>query len=398
MINPERMALKRRASVYKEGKLLLSNFEGSEQLEDLKKTKGHVQGALEQFYRVKTNVKDEPMKEFYETGNPRVLMFDFNWWPLTRMQGRQEDYNNVFVYQLKGCNVACNFCFVDYFNNNGQVSHGAKFFSVEEIVEVFVKKREELKKQGKTVNVLRASGGEPSLVPEQWLALLQEIDKRSLSNEVYVQSDTNLTTGRVLDALMEKGEIDKHILEKIAEYDNFGLLSCFKGTDPEGFSEMTRCGPEFFEDTFYSLKKLTDAGIAVYPHVINPNPNTLEALMKRLELMYGPEAYPLMHVFNIGAYGPVKQRLKTEGKAIVEKALEKLHGKLSPEMLTLNEDFLKSFPEEHLEGTAMEWKVNTRIGEDILDRLVKERYGIGYKRASRPLLVERLYRKQKASS
>ena len=62
-IDPIRLALKRRASVYKEGKLLLSNFEGTEQQKDLNKTKGHVKGAQEDFYRVKTNVKDEAMQE-----------------------------------------------------------------------------------------------------------------------------------------------------------------------------------------------------------------------------------------------------------------------------------------------------------------------------------------------
>jgi len=369
MIDPVKLASKRRASVFKEGKLLLSNFEGTEQQKDINSTKGHVQGALDQFYRVKTNVKDEPMQEFYKAGDKKLLMFDFNWWPLTRMLGKQEDFNDVFIYQLKGCNVLCNFCFVDYFNNNGQLDNGAAFFPVGEIVDTFVKKRDELKKEGKNVNVLRASGGEPSLVPEQWLSLLVEIDGRGLSKEVYIQSDTNLTTGTAIDQWMASGSLDKNILEKIAEFDNFGLLSCFKGTDPEGFSEITRCDPKFFDETFYSFKKLADAGIAIYPHVINPNPKTLESFMERFSGMVGDQTHSLMHVFNIGPYGPVKARLEAEGK--------------------------KRNDPKYFENKVQEWKDNGKAGEEILDRLVRERIGVGYKYSSRPLMVERLYRKKR---
>ncbi|MBU4456164.1 MAG: 4Fe-4S cluster-binding domain-containing protein [Nanoarchaeota archaeon] len=368
MINPTSLGLKRRDLVYQDSKLLLANFALTEQKADLEKTKGNTKGPIGDYFRIKTNIKTEnkdgkesPMNEFYRTGNKKLLMFDFNWWPLTKMEGQQEDFNEVFIYQLKGCNVNCNFCFVDRFNNNGAESHGAKFFSVEELVDSFAEKKKKKKKEGIKLNVLRPSGGEPSLVPEQWLAILQELDKRGLSSEVYLQSDTNLTTGHMLEQLMDKGELDKCILNKIAEYDNFGLLSCFKGTDPERFTENTQCNPKFFEEQFYSYNLFANAGIAIYPHIVNPNSKSLEMFADMFAADHGEEAYKLLHLFSIGPYGPVKSRLERRGEMY---ALAKIQ----------------------------EWRENYAAGEEVLENLLQNKFGIAYKDAHRPDIVEQMFR------
>ncbi len=360
--DPIQIALQRREQCYQDGKLLLANFDGSIQQQDLNKTKGSVQGAVESYYRIKSNIKPEPWKKFLETGDKKQLMFDFNWWPMPALgtddeKKNPEHWNDVFIYQLKACNIACPFCFVDRYNNDGYQGHGARFFSVDEIVDAFVKVREEKAKLGININVLRASGGEPSLVPEQWLGLLREVEKRGLSREVYVQSDTNLLTAPALSYWIEKGELDRNILSEIAQYPNFGLLSCFKGTDPDNFSENTGCAPSHFAEPFISFGLFLQSGIKIYPHLINPNPQTLEGFMDVLAKSYGEEMWAMAHLFSIGPYGPVKDRFKG-----------------------------------NLAQKAAEWADNQKRSEELLDKNLRQRFGVGYKEASRPELMETILR------
>ncbi len=358
-MDPVKLALKRREGVFKDNKILLTNFEGSLQQKDLEKTKGHVQGAVENFYRIKTNVKDAAWETYMNSGkspgtrDKKLLMFDFNWWPLPKLGGKPEQWNDVFLYQMKGCNINCNFCFVDSFNNNGQVDHGAKYFSTKEIVDAFVSKREELKGKGIELNVLRASGGEPSLVPEQWMQTLDELYDRGLSDKVYFQSDTNLMTNSAITYLENTGVIGGCLINLLAEYKNFGLLSCFKGTDHLNFAENTGCAPELFDEQFRSFNRYVKAGIKVYPHLVNPNPDTLENFMERLTEEHGEEMWVMPHILSIGAYGPVEERLKRQGKN----------------------------PEE----VVAKWNDNYQKSEALMEDMLQKRFGVGYKEVSRPM-------------
>jgi len=365
LINSIKLADYRRNEVYKDGKLLLSNFSESEQMLDLEKTKGNVQGAVEDFYRVKTNIKADPWNTYmqsgdsFETRDGKLLMFDFDWWPVPDMGGQPENWNEVFIYQLKGCNIACPFCFVDKFNNNGKVDHGAKYFTSEEIVDAFLKVRAEKKAQGVDINVFRASGGEPSLVPEQWLNGLKIFKERGLDSEVYFQSDTNLLTGTALESWMKDGNMDADVFKQIAEYKNFGLLSCFKGTDPVNFSENSGCNPEMFLEQFYSFNLLAKSGIKVYPHLVNPNPKTLEGFMDKLAKEYGDEMYGMVHIFSIGMYGSVKGRLERAGVDVEQK--------------------------------TQEWKDNNVRGQELLEEICQKRLGMGYKKMKRFEVIRDLF-------
>ncbi|MBU0470515.1 MAG: 4Fe-4S cluster-binding domain-containing protein [Nanoarchaeota archaeon] len=358
MRNPTKSALQRRKQVYQDGKILVSSFVGSVQQQDLDKTKGNIKGAVEDYFRVKSNIKPEPWQKYKESGDPKLLMFDFNWWPIPTLgtddaKREPENWNNQFIYQLKGCNIACKFCFVDRYNNNGKLSHGAKYFKVSELVDNFLRVREEKASEGIRINVLRASGGEPSLVLEQWLQMLQHVEKRDLSDEVYVMSDTNLTTGSALESWMKNKEIDPGILKEIACYDNFGLLSCFKGTDSKNFVENTGCSPSYFPEQVASYLMFAEAGIRIYPHVINPDSDTFEGFMNSLEANLGEDIWKMMHIFTIGPYGPVAKR----------------YG-------------------DQLEAQVAEWQKNYARGEEILDRNLKNRFGVGYKESSRPEVLE----------
>lgn len=298
--------------------LLLANFDVSKQKEDIEKRTP----LINDFFRTKIDVK--PFKEKgFDWANEEKIMeaiatnFDMPTWALYSLKGRKElskelkKYTEVFTYQLKGCNLFCKWCYVDDFNKDGKQDDGSMFFSIPKIIDEFEKEKGRRKEP---LHRIRASGGEPTIIIEQWLYLLRELEKRGLSKGINFHSDTNLTTGHFNEELEEKGILEKNILNKIAEYKNFGLLASFKGTDEKNFHENTSADGKLLNEQVYTFKKIAKAGIDVYPFFYNPNPKTLEKFLERLAKEVGENVYLKSWVFPLKTlYEPVKERLSKIG-------------------------------------------------------------------------------------
>jgi len=271
--------------------ILLSNFEGTTQKIDIERGGTKLVGP---YARIKEDVKVFKDPNFNWSDEKAIMnamadRFDMPSWALYSLECKKElnkrlqKYNDVFFYQTKGCDLHCSYCYVDDFNNNGKLDHGAMYVSLNKILEDFYEEREKRQKlieegmkidsDGKLIlecNRLRASGGEPTLVIEQWLELLEKLEKDGMSKEVHLQSDTNLSTGHFIKYLERNGDIPKGILDDVARFPNFSLLASFKGTDPNNFAFNTRSNPKLFEEVFYSFGLYLDAGIDVYPFLYNP--------------------------------------------------------------------------------------------------------------------------------
>ncbi|MFH1249122.1 MAG: radical SAM protein [archaeon] len=340
--------------------LLLANFSGTTQEKDIEKRTP----VIDEFYRVKINVKSFSENEKENQGKRTVDFskneevfgalreeFDMPYWAFTRMANIPlKDLSKTFIYQLKACNLNCPWCYVDDINKNGELGNNSRFFSIEQIVDAF---EDERKKQ--PLHNFRPSGGEPTIAVEQWLEALSEMRKRGIEDKVYVQSDTNLTTGHFIDTLEEKGDIDKRTLNEIASYNNFGLLSSFKGTDTVSFWEATGgANPELHKEQFYSLNKLVKAGIDCYPFIYGPNPETIEDFMKKGARAFGEGFYLKTWILPLKLYGPAIERLKTHGK--------------NPELYQerLDKNFAKS--------------------EEKLQKIIWDKYGVNYKSTPRPAI------------
>lgn len=366
-------------------KLLLANFSGSKQKIDIEKRNP----VIEDFFRIKIDVK--PWREKEDTRKDNL---DFDWsskenimssmtggscfdmpsWVLYAMKGKKgeealcrdlNDYCEVFIYQLKACNIHCVYCFVDDFNKNGKEDNSSRFFSVDEIADEFEKENIKREKEGikNKLYRIRASGGEPTIAAEQWLYLLQELEKRGLSDKVHLQSDTNLTTGHFIDLLEGKGEVEKNIFEKIAKYRNFGLLCSFKGTDRESFHKNTLMNPDLFNEHLYSFKKIVKAGIDAYPFLYNPNPATLESFLENLSREVGENVYLKTWVLPLKVYEPVKERLAKKG--IDSVSYEK----------QLDDNFLKS--------------------EEKMQEILQRKFGVDYKKHLRTGIALKVDEKSK---
>lgn len=360
--------------------VLVANFLNTEQLKDINvRTK-----IMGNHYRIKINSKKIDDKERAKAGkgpfdfedsegalDAMRTEFDMPFWAWYKLSGQKElselkNYNNAFIYQLKGCNIFCRFCYVDDINKDGSMENNPSFLTIPEIVDAFVKER-----QNQNINFFRVSGGEPTIAAEQWLYALDELKKRGLEKEVYVQSDTNLTTGHFIELLEENGEIERGLLKKVGDYKNFGLLCSFKGTDPENYHESTGIPLEecdaFLKENIYTFKKLLDSGIDVYPFFYNPNPDTLEKFLERAAFEIGDDTFIRKSwVFLLKPYGPEKARLRQdaikEGITEEEKIQEYIHNYCQK----LEENFPKA--------------------EEKMREIMKKRFNEDYKLIMRPAI------------
>jgi uncharacterized Fe-S cluster-containing radical SAM superfamily protein len=165
-----------------------------------------------------------------------------------RLGGDPREYNSVFTIQVGGCNYRCSFCYVPRNANNPMIAP-SRLFSAREILDAFEKIR---KDQDKKIKVIRLSGGEvTSIVPEMIIDINDEINRRGLSEEIYLFSDCNLSTIEFVRCL-------KSEFRAIARQKNFGMIGCLKAVGDgnigkEDFTLITGASPEFFENQFKAI-------------------------------------------------------------------------------------------------------------------------------------------------
>jgi organic radical activating enzyme len=296
-------------------KYLLANFSGTAQKKDIEV---HTSTMGNDFYRTKDNLKVNSDNEA-ELEVAVKSQFDMPDWASRKLGLSLASTNLAFMPQLKACNVHCPWCFVDDQNKNGEKETG-EYFSISEVVDAFQSARKE---SGKPLHLMRLSGGEPTLAPWQWLELLQELNSRGLSKGVYFQGETNLTTGHFIEYLQKENRLDRDFLKRVSEYNNFGVLCSFKGTDTEsflraiGFCKKDGTSDKRFsfleEERWYSFDKMVRAGIDCYPFVYDPNPQTIRSFLEKGFREYGENFVSKTWVFPLKLYGPEKERLTKKG-------------------------------------------------------------------------------------
>jgi len=356
--------------------VLCVDFAGSLQAEDIEKRTDLIAdadtGAFS--YRAKINIKEIDDNERKKKGlSPfdfsdysnimQALNNDFDF-PLWFIRRAGEDISNIikwnlpFLYQVKGCNFhdgspggGCRYCFVDNELNNPD-KQNSSYLSAQNVVNTFESARDKL-----NLHHIRISGGEPTIVLDHILDVLKEMDKRGLSHEG-VQFDCNLSTGRLIEHFIDKDVFEKHILEKIAEYDP-KVLVAFKGTDDKNIQYNTQTKLTL-DDQIYTLNLLSDAGLDCYPSLYNPNRFTLDYFAEKLLDTFEESILNKIHLYPLSVYGPTKKRL---------------------EHIAFNNQI---DPEKYISICRERWNHNYIVGVEEWSKIVKKRTGIKYKEIERP--------------
>ncbi|MBW3012695.1 hypothetical protein KY340_00665 [Candidatus Woesearchaeota archaeon] len=396
--DPFEQALRLRETLLKDNKILVVDFSDTLQGKDTSRVVELMPNihSGKYLFRTKVNVKEiDPVAsaeygtDFFDISTMsdkeiedfiKMQEFDFPLW-FKHINGFHirniMDYNPPFILQVAGCNFhdsqgigGCTYCFVDDESNDGKPSRKKEYLSVNDTVDSFVIARSRIRKFYKEYglslmpSVLRMSGGEPTLALDWALNLWRIISKMDFN--VVGQIDSNLSTGHLIERFEETGTYEKNILEKLAEHP-IKMLAALKGTDELNLQENAQ-SKTTLEEQLYSLKKLILAGFDVFIQLYNPNPDSLESFLTRMDKEI--EDFSLkVHIGPLKMYGPNRARLQ---KIAIGKGLN---------------------PEQFIERTASQWKDNYERSCEIIDRYIrKTRGGIGYKdtvRADVELKVKR---------
>lgn len=157
------------------------------------------------------------------------------------------------IFRIAGCNLRCWYCFVDFRFLKGDPNLGS-FFSAPQLMD----KYQEEEFQPKTIYL---TGGQPDLVPEWTVSMMEEMEKRELDKDHFLWQDDNLSTYALFDQLSEAQ------LDYIASFKNYARATCLKGISPESFYANTGASPRFFDTQIDILKKLVASGIDVYTYI-----------------------------------------------------------------------------------------------------------------------------------
>ncbi len=176
-----------------------------------------------------------------------------------------EECNGAFLCQVvNGCNLKCWQCYVDDKNKSANPKYG-KFFSAEEILTQFLiesRKAQFLTNPDRKVNIIRLSGGDPFLVPEIIIWIIEAIEKFELQDFIYLWVDSNLMTGNFYWEYLTPEQ-----RKKIKKFKNIGFMGCYKGYDKESFTKTCGAHPKFFKKQFEMHRQLLAEGLDVYSYL-----------------------------------------------------------------------------------------------------------------------------------
>ncbi len=279
----------RSRSIDENGRFLVANLAGSVQERDL--TEGcncQGYGRIHHFF----------LEHGYEwPANP--LPHHVAAWKLGRETPNME---RVQVFQIAACNCRCWYCYVDYDLLSASPSRSA-FKSAEELLELFLMEENR-------PDVIDLSGGQPDIVPEWPVRMMEALTKRGLQDDYYLWMDDNLTSYNAWTYL-SSSEVDL-----LRTYKNFGRVGCFKGFSSRTFHENTCAPAELLKRQINIMSRWVDSGIDTYGYITLTTSNltgSRRALASFLDQIQ-EKIHPLLPLrvvpLRILPYAPTDRRMK----------------------------------------------------------------------------------------
>lgn len=160
--------------------------------------------------------------------------------------------SNAQVFQNSACNWRCWYCFVPFNLLAANEAH-AGWLTSDQIVALYLA-------EDSRPLVIDCSGGQPDLIPEWLLWMMEALRARGIDRSVYVWSDDNLSN----DYFWRFLTADQRRL--VADYPAYGRVCCFKGFNAASFAFNTKAEPSLFERQFHLFKRLLSLGIDIYAY------------------------------------------------------------------------------------------------------------------------------------
>ena len=165
----------------------------------------------------------------------------------------EEDASLTQIFRVGACNFRCWYCFVDFRYLMADSSRG-DFKSPSDLIDLY--EQEEV--QAPTFYL---TGGQPDLVPEWTLWMMDELEKRGMDKTHFLWQDDNLSSLFLFEKLTPEQ------LDRFAKYPNYARATCIKGISPQSFSRNTGAAQEYFDLQIEALRRLVEAGIDTYTYI-----------------------------------------------------------------------------------------------------------------------------------
>jgi len=170
------------------------------------------------------------------------------------------------VFQLAACNWRCWYCFVDddRLSANPRTS---EYFSASDLLELYLN-------EPNRCDIIDLSGGQPDLVPEWTLWMIDECANRGMIGSLYFWIDDNLSNDFLFRFLSEKE------VQRLASTPNLSRMGCFKGFDETSFSFTTLADPTRFSRQFEIADRIISAGFRFYAYATFTTPDMVDVEKK----------------------------------------------------------------------------------------------------------------------
>jgi uncharacterized Fe-S cluster-containing radical SAM superfamily protein len=292
-INTERFSehLRRRGIDLEEQKVLVSNFENTDQAKDftVPSNCGGF-GRIHHFQR--SQVTPWPENPLPLDPAIRALHMD------------RVNELRVQVFQNAICSWRCWYCFVDFdlLSANPRFS---QYKTADELIDFYLSEPDR-------PSIIDLSGGQPDLVPEWGFWFAKSLMRRQLDRSVYLWTDDNLSND-YLWRVLTSSEI-----QELARMPNYGRVGCFKGFDPVSFAFNTKADSQLFRQQFKLMRRLVEAEFDVYGYVTLTTPTEADVDAKMSEFIdrLQDEVHPVFPLrtvpLRINVFTPTERRVGPE--------------------------------------------------------------------------------------
>ncbi|MEM3578756.1 MAG: radical SAM protein [Candidatus Bathyarchaeia archaeon] len=203
-------------------------------------------------------------------------------------------YGGIVTADCVGCGLLCRFCWVSDIVA-GRPANVGSFYTPRQVAEKLVSLAGKCK-----LNMLRISGGKPTIGKRHLLAVLENLKEKGYR---FI-----LETNGILIAY------DEDYAKSLAKYRFIHVRVSLKGCNEEEFATLTGAKLEGFRLQLEALRRLFDVGVSCHPSVMASfsTRESLESLMQRLSQI-SPKMAENVEIEELILYPHVVRRLQKYG-------------------------------------------------------------------------------------
>lgn len=215
------------------------------------------------------------------------------------------DTIRALVYQNAVCNWRCWYCYVPFNLLAGHASR-SRWVTAEQLID----SHQALPGHDRPA-VIDLSGGQPDLVPEWTVWMVDALSNAGLASQVYLWSDDNLSNDYLFRYLTDDQ------LGRLAAAPNYGRACCLKGFDRASFAFNTGAPAEHFDRQLSLLRRIIGTGMDVYCYATFTTPilpaSPAGEIRRFADQLQGIDEYlPLRLIpLEVSMFGPVHKRLRS---------------------------------------------------------------------------------------